>query len=132
RRVAPWGDKTRIDVTLSAGSPGASKRQPVRVFLTAPPVSPLPPGLGKATLKPERIAWILSSVYCSCGNGPDICTGQLYTLSLCNADAGGCDMPELMRKRIGGWIDEGKSDADILALLEKQEGLVVRHLNLKR
>jgi hypothetical protein len=132
RRILPWGEKTSLGVTLAANAPAAQPHQTVRVFLPRPPSvqSALPPGLGRATDKNERIDWLLSSFYCSCGQGPDTCTGHLYTLSMCNEK--GCPMPRFMKDKIGAWIDQGKTDAEILAIIEQEQGPLCRRIHLRK
>lgn len=128
RRVEPWGEKTRLTVSLPTSGPALDRKQPVRVFLPPLPSRTLPPGIGRAKEKNERIEWILATVYCTCRNGPDVCTGHLYTLSMC--DAKGCGMPEMQRAKLGRWIDAGMTDEEILAQLEREEGALVRRPHL--
>jgi hypothetical protein len=88
----------------------------------------LPPGLGRATATDERIEWILASIYCTCGNSNDVCTGQLYTLSLCSPK--GCPMPKFMRGKLAAWMEESKTDAEILKLIETEQGPQCHRMHL--
>jgi hypothetical protein len=130
RRIAPWGEKTSLEISFTGETPRLEGRSPARAFVAHldPGTWELPPGLGRAKEKGERIDWLLSTIYCICRQGPDTCTGQLYTLSMCEPKS--CHLPNAMRERIGTWIDQGRSDSEILRLLEQQEGPAVRRIHL--
>lgn len=130
-RVQPWGEKTRLQVRApSVGTP-AIVGQAIHAFVPRTVrIGSLPPGVGRATDRTERIEWLLSSVYCTCPNRPDTCTGHLYTLSMC--DTKGCGMPDAVRAKLGAWIDAGKTDAELLDLLEKEQGELLRRIHLAK
>jgi hypothetical protein len=122
RSVHPWGERTLVVVTPrpAAAPPPAAPPARVRLLMERPRAGALPPGLGRATAPSDRIDWILASIYCTCSNRNDVCTGQLYTLSLCHPT--GCPMPKYMRGKLAAWIADGKSDAEILKLIESEQG----------
>ena len=88
----------------------------------------LPPDIGRPRSKPERIDWFLASIYCTCGVAGDVCTGHFYTLASCNPN--GCGMPNAVRKDIAGMIDQGWSDQQIFARLQKDQGPNLFHPHL--
>lgn len=129
KQIKPWGEKTSVTVELPVGAPELMPGQAIRFFLGRARVEgELPPGLGRATEKNERVEWLLASIYCTCGQGPDTCTGHLYTLAMCEPVR--CPMPSMVRGKLEGWIDGGKTDAEILALLLQEQGPLVRQIHL--
>ncbi len=131
RRVQPWGEKTALTLELAGSGLALGSHEPVRVHLPEKPAGgALPPGVGRATEKKERIDWLLASVYCTCPNRPDTCTGHLYTLAMC--DRKGCGMPAAVEKLLSGWIDAGRSDGEVLQLLEKEQGPLLRRIHLAK
>jgi hypothetical protein len=132
RKVQPWGEKTRLAVAFAGSPPALRQRQPARLFLAqlSETLPQLPAGLGRSRSKEERIDWLLSSIYCTCGQGPDSCTGHLYTLIMCHPKS--CPMPAMVREKLGALIDQGKSDAEVIAQLEKEQGPLVRQIHLRK
>jgi hypothetical protein len=125
RTVQPWRERTQLRLVLS-GHDVADLRmgQRLHVKMPAPPQevqeAALPSGLDRPRGKDERIEWLMSSVYCSCGVGGDGCTGQFYTLASCNPNA--CGMPTAMRKKLAEKIDRGLTDRQIVEQLLKEQG----------
>lgn len=125
RTVEPWRERTRLRLVLS-GHDVADLRmgQRLHVKMPAPPrevqEAALPSGLDRPRSKDERIEWLMSSVYCSCGVGGDGCTGHFYTLASCNPNA--CGMPAAMRKKLAAKIDQGLTDRHIIEQLLKEQG----------
>ncbi len=64
--------------------------------------------------------WLLSSVYCTCGNRGDVCAGHFYTLAACNNMM--CGLPATTRESVGQMIDEGLGDVEIVDRLRKDRG----------
>jgi hypothetical protein len=130
RSIHPWGERTLVVLTPDVPAPPPPAARPARVRLLTPPprTGVLPPGLGRAQATPERIDWILSTIYCTCSNSNDVCTGQLYTLFLCKTTA--CPMPKVMRGKLAAWIAAGKTDAEILHLIEQEQGPRCRKMHL--
>jgi hypothetical protein len=98
--------------------------------MSPPEIGALPPGLGRKRPADERIDWILASIYCTCSNGGDVCTGQVYTLSLCDPKA--CPMPRATRAKLAAWIAGGLTDDAILKRIEQEQGPRCRRLHLIR
>jgi hypothetical protein len=125
REVKPWRERTQLrlvvnstDITdLRSGQRVALKMTPPSAAVQS---SELPPDLGRRNTKPERVEWFLASIYCTCGISGNICTGHFYTLASCNPN--GCGQPAAIREQVGKFIDDGKTDEQILALLLKENG----------
>jgi hypothetical protein len=82
----------------------------------------LPPGLGKSQSKPERVEWLLSGVYCTCGMH-DGCAGHFYTLAACNAGPDNpCGLAKRTRAEVAEMIDKGQTDRQIFEELLKGRG----------
>ena len=69
-------------------------------------------------------------MYCVCGVGKDICTGDFYTLASCNPN--GCGAPNGTRKDIGKLIDAGKTDKEIWDELVKDRGPEMTRPHLRK
>jgi hypothetical protein len=135
RQLRPWRERTQV--LLAVGRPNASLLsvgQRVHLRLAAMPSDnegPLPPGLGKSGNPAERLEWILSGIYCTCGMH-DGCAGHCYTLAACNhAGDPPCGLAKRTRAEIALQIDEGRTDQQIFeALLQERGGRLVRpHLS---
>jgi hypothetical protein len=103
--------------------------QRCHVIVPPPPAdveaSPYPPDIDRPRTKPERVAWFLANVYCTCGVAKDTCTGHFYTLASCNVNS--CAMPAATRTKLEALIDMGKTDRQIFDEMLKERGpLVVR------
>jgi hypothetical protein len=126
RQLRPWRERTQVLLT-TAGSDlsefTAGQRVPLR--LVTPPGTndeTLPPGLGKSTSKPERVEWLMSGVYCTCGMH-DGCAGHFYTLAACMHDGKTpCTMAKRTRADIAELIDKGRTDRQIFEELLKERG----------
>ena len=92
--------------------------------------SPYPTDIDRTRTKAERVEWFLASMYCVCGVGNDICTGDFYTLASCNPN--GCGAPNGTRKDIGKLIDEGKTDKQIWDDLVKISGPEMSRPHLRK
>ncbi|MGH7222720.1 MAG: DUF3179 domain-containing (seleno)protein, partial [Gemmataceae bacterium] len=135
RAVEPWRERTRLRLAV-AGHDATDLRmgQRLRVKIPLPTrevqESLLPSGLDRPRNKDERIAWLMASVYCTCGIGGDGCTGQFYTLANCNPN--GCGMPKAMRKKLAKRIDRGLTDRQIIEQLLKEQGPTLLRPHLLR
>src|SRR5262249_52652410 len=80
------------------------------------------PGLGKSQVKAERIDWLMSGIYCTCGMH-DECAGHIYTLGACNpGPTEPCGVAQATRAQLSSWIDEGRTDRQIFDALLKERG----------
>jgi hypothetical protein len=99
------------------------QRVPLR--LATPPAADdnqLPPGLGKSQSKPERVEWLVSGVYCTCGMH-DGCAGHFYTLAACNSNGTTpCGLAKRTREEVAEMIDKGRTDREIFEELLKKRG----------
>lgn len=126
KQVRPWRERTQLRLVVH-GLDQASMSVGERLLLKMKPPPDtvqdhsLPPDIDRPRpSSQERIEWFLASIYCTCKVGGDGCTGHYYTLSSCNPNA--CGMPNAMRRRLAGLIDEGKTDREIFEELLKQYG----------
>lgn len=131
--VKPRRERTRLSLVvngLDIAELQSGQRTLVRMTAPAKEIleSPYPPDLGRKRSKEERIDWFLSSIYCTCKVGNDICTGDFYTLGSCNPN--GCGMPNATRRKIAGLIDKGQDDKQIWDTLFAERGdlMVKPHL----
>ena len=82
----------------------------------------VPPGLGKSESKPERVEWLMSGIYCTCGM-TDGCAGHFYTLAACNSHGTTpCGMAKRTRAEIAEMIDKGQTERQIFEQLLKERG----------
>jgi len=121
--VRPDYSRVRISVRGSSASSETFRRGDL-VFISAkiPEVIDLdtPPDLGRKREKEERIDYFLSTIYCPCGMIGTSCAGHWNTLAACKLHA--CGMPNLMTKQLQKWIEGGKEDSEIFALLRSEHG----------
>jgi hypothetical protein len=127
RQIRPWRERTQIllGVDSDDASP-LSASQRVFLRLDVPPRAAdddqAPTGLGKSQTTPERVAWIMSGTYCTCGMH-DACAGHLYTLGACISDGPDpCGLAKRTRKELAEKIDAGFSDRQIFDDLLKERG----------
>lgn len=125
RQVTPWRERTVVRLVvgeLAASDLPLGSR--IGLIVPVPPKDieelPYPTDIDRPRSKDERIEWFLASMYCVCGVGNDICTGDFYTLASCNPN--GCGAPNQTRKEIGKLIDAGKTDRQIWDDLVKDRG----------
>jgi hypothetical protein len=128
RQLRPWRERTQILLAIggSADTSSLTTGQPASLRLATPPVpgdrGSLPAGLGKSSNKLDRVEWIVSSMYCTCGMH-DECAGHVFTLAACNAGAHKpCGLARSTRERVAQAIDEGQTDWQILEQLLKERG----------
>jgi hypothetical protein len=126
QQVRPW--RERIQVLLSVeGSDSSALRigQRAALRLSSPPAADdetTPPGLGKSQSKPERLEWLVSGIYCTCGMH-DGCAGHFYTLAACNPGPNDpCGTAKHTREEIANLIDNGRTDREIFEKLLKERG----------
>jgi hypothetical protein len=98
----------------------------VSLRLNSPPAEAddkeLPAGLGQSRSKSERVDWLMSSIYCSCGMH-DACAGHFYTIAAC--DAAGktpCGLAKSTREEFAKMIDAGRTDRQIFDDLLNSRG----------
>jgi hypothetical protein len=80
-----------------------------------------PVDLGRSKTRADRIAFFLSTLYCTC-KMPESCSCVGHWNTLANCKIHGCAMPNEVAGVIGRLIDGGKTDKQILAALEAREG----------
>jgi hypothetical protein len=126
RRLRPWRERTQVLLEVEGADLSAltvGQRVPLR--LATPPGADeenAPPGLGKSENKAERVEWLLSGVYCTCGMH-DGCAGHFYTLAACNAGPNDpCGLAKRTRAEVAEMIDKGKTDQQIFEELLKERG----------
>jgi hypothetical protein len=88
-----------------------------------------PLDLGRPRGRAERIEWCLTSTYCTCGMGKDICTGHFYTLANCNPNVFG--MPHRRRDAIAKLIDKASTERKVSDQLLKDAGSLLLRPHLK-
>ena len=132
--VVPWRERTRLRLAVRWDQADFAPGQRVSVRVPEPPPevlsSPLPSDLDRKRSRPERIDWVLSSIYCPCSIGGDGCTGMVYTLAGCNPLT--CGMPNHVRKQLEGLVDEGLSDLQLFERLRKEHGEAMLRQHLLR
>jgi hypothetical protein len=125
RQLRPWRERTQVLLGVEVGDLSAAAGQRVFLRVATPPGADdekSPPGLGKSESKPERVEWLLSGVYCTCGMH-DGCAGHFYTLAACNAGPGNsCGLAKRTRAEVAEMIDKGKTDQQIVEELLKGRG----------
>jgi hypothetical protein len=125
RQLRPWRERTQILLALEGtDSPALAVGQRVPLRLAAAPADDekMPVGLGKSEIKAERVEWLVSGVYCTCGMH-DGCAGHTYTLAACSAaGASPCGLAKRTRADIADLIDKGQSDLEIFEKLLKGRG----------
>jgi hypothetical protein len=123
QQLRPWRERTQV--LLVVDGPDASAvgdRVFLRLMAPAADDDPLPTGLGQSRSKPERVEWLVSSVYCPCMMH-DGCAGHFFTLAACNAGPNDpCGMAKRIRKEIAAMIDKGQTDRQIFEALLKDYG----------
>jgi hypothetical protein len=127
RQLRPWREHTQVLLAIAdpdAMALSAGRRLSLR--LSSPPAeaeeTELPAGLGQPRSKSERVDWLMSSIYCSCGMH-DACAGHFYTLAAC--DAAGktpCGLAKSTREEFSKLIDAGRTDRQIFDELLKTRG----------
>jgi hypothetical protein len=126
RQFRPWRERTQVLVGLD-GSDSSALTAGQRVFLRLASLPLIddensPPALGKWQSKPERIEWLLSGVYCTCGMH-DGCAGHMYTLAACIPDGPTpCGLAKRTREEVADLIDKGRTDQQIFEALLRQRG----------
>jgi hypothetical protein len=126
RQLQPWRERTQVLLRTDSPDPSAlATGQRMSLRLATPPGADdetLPPGLGKSQRKPERVEWLMSGVYCTCGMH-DECAGHFYTLAACMSDGQTpCATAKRTRAEIAELIDKGRTDAQIFEELFKERG----------
>jgi hypothetical protein len=126
RQLRPWRERTQVLLAVGgADAPALMEGQRVPLRLAAPPAvddEKVPPGLGKSQSKPERVEWLMSCVYCTCGMH-DGCAGHSYTLAACDsAGTTPCGLAKRTRADIADLIDKGHTDQQIFEELLKGRG----------
>lgn len=128
KRLRPWRERTQILIGIDDGSvepAGVAVGQRVSLRFAAVPVevdAERPTGLGKSTARSERVEWIMSSVYCTCGMH-DGCAGHVFTLAACDAGQGHtCGLARGTREKIAELIDAGQTDRQIFEAFRGERG----------
>ncbi|MFO0935632.1 MAG: DUF3179 domain-containing (seleno)protein [Gemmataceae bacterium] len=135
KSVTPWRERTQLRLVvgeLQSTELGNGQRIGVKMNWLSREIdeSKYPTDIGRTRTKAERIEWFLASMYCVCGVGDNICTGDYYTLASCNPN--GCGAPNAARKEIGKLIDAGKTDTQIWDELVKDRGIEMTRPHLRK
>jgi hypothetical protein len=127
RQLRPWRERTQVllgtnESDLSALEGGRR----VMLKLSHPPAATdddmFPAGLGKSRSKAERLDWLVSSMYCTCGMH-DGCAGQPFTLAACDSvGKTPCGLAKRTREEVAELIEGGVSDRQIVGELLRQRG----------
>ena len=124
RQLRPWRERTQVLLRVQGWDPSAlmvGQRIPLR--LASPPAADdeqAPPGLGRSPSKTERVEWLMSGIYCTCGMH-DGCAGHFFTLAACNSGPSHpCALAKHTRADIANLIDKGRTDAQIFEGLLKE------------
>jgi hypothetical protein len=126
RKIRPWHERTQIlleveEIDAALVIPARARLRLARP-LEAPGQVQSPTGLDQPRGKPERVEWLMASVYCTCGMH-DACAGHFFTLAACNSSPDHpCPLAKRTREDIGDRIDEGQSDRQIFDDLLKARG----------
>jgi hypothetical protein len=81
-----------------------------------------PAGLDKSRSKPERLDWLVSSLYCTCGMH-DGCAGQPFTLAACDSfGKTPCGLAKHTRELVAHLIEQGLTDREIVEELKRKRG----------
>ena len=126
RQLRPWRERTQVLLQVEPDIPPDFRiGQRVLVKLSTVPTSVAPddlPGMDQARTAAERVDWLMSGIYCTCGMH-DMCAGHFYTLAAC--DAAGktpCGLAKRTRTEIAERIAQGLTDRQILEQLLKERG----------
>ena len=135
KSVSPWRERTQLRLVvgeLQSSELKSGQRIHVKMPWPAKEIddSPYPTDIERTRTKAERVEWFLASMYCVCGVGKDICTGDFYTLASCNPN--GCGAPNGARKDIGKMIDAGMTDKQIWDDLVKTSGPEMTRPHLRK
>lgn len=126
RQLRPWRERTQVLLRIDGSDRlELSQGERVNLRLTVLPAvaeDGLPPGLGISRSKPERVEWLLSSFFCTCGMH-DGCAGHFYTLAACNSGPNHpCGLAKRTREQVAEMIEHGQSDRQIYEGLLKERG----------
>jgi hypothetical protein len=126
RQLRPWRERTQVLLRVERSDPfvlNVGERIPLRVAV--PPAGDderLPPGLHKSKTKADRVEWLISGIYCTCGMH-DGCAGHFFTLAACTSGPNNpCDTAKRTRAEVAEMIDKGQTDRQIFDELLKQRG----------
>jgi hypothetical protein len=127
RQLRPWRERTQVllrtnDSDLSAVEVGRRVTLKLRHPPAATDDDTFPAGLGKSRSKADRLDWLVSSMYCTCGMH-DGCAGQPFTLAACDSiGKTPCGLAKRTREEIAELIEGGVSDRQIVGELLRQRG----------
>jgi hypothetical protein len=119
RQVRPWHERTQVLLATDGSHrslPAASERVSLRL-VHPPQVADddlFPTGLDRLRSKPDRIEWLASSIYCTCGMH-DGCAGQPFTLAACDAvGKTPCGLAKRTRQEIAEFVEGDFTDRQIV------------------
>lgn len=135
KQLRPWRERTQVLLQLdSADSTESMTHSRVYVKVASVP-SDLrvdePPGLDRPRTAAERVDWLMSGIYCTCGMH-DMCAGHFYTLAACDSfGTNPCGLAKTTRENMTQRVNAGQSDRKIFDDLLKERGpkLVRPHLS---
>jgi hypothetical protein len=127
RQLRPWRERTQVLLGTNGSQLSAQDvGRRVTLRLVHPPAitddAVFPAGLDKSRSKPERLDWLVSSLYCTCGMH-DGCAGQPFTLAACDSfGKTPCGLAKHTRELVADLIEQGLSDREIVEELKRKRG----------
>jgi hypothetical protein len=126
RQIRPWRERTQVLLSVDASETARwTTGERVKLRLAGPPFKEeedTPPGLANSRTKAERLEWLMSALYCTCGMH-DGCAGHFFTLAACNTgEEKPCGLAKRTREELTMMIDKGRTDRDILEALLSERG----------
>ena len=127
RKLRPWRERTQVLLGSNASDLSALNvgRRVMLRLARAPAITDddsFPAGLGVPRGKAERLEWLVSSMYCTCGMH-DGCAGQPFTLAACDSfGKTPCGLAKRTREEVAELIEGGVSDRQIVGELLRKRG----------
>ena len=126
KQLRPWRERTQLLLELEQALRSNSMvDRRIFVRLNTVPTNVTfdePPGLDAPRSAAERVDWLMSGIYCTCGMH-DMCAGHFYTLAACDSfGATPCGLAKRTRADITERVQQGQTDRRIFEELLKERG----------
>ncbi len=126
QQLRPWRERTQLLLELEQPLPvGSTIDRRIFVKLQAAPANVNfnePPGLDQPRSAAQRVDWLMSGIYCTCGMH-DMCSGHFYTLAACDSfGTNPCGLAKRTRADITERVQQGQTDRRILEELLHDRG----------
>jgi len=126
RQLRPWRERTQVLLELERALPSdSSANRRILVKLETVPENvnvDEPPGLDQPRSAAERVDWLMSGIYCTCGMH-DMCAGHFYTLAACDSfGTTPCGLAKRTRENITKGVQQGQTDRDLFEEVLKERG----------